>query len=345
MKEICENKNTADALVQSLLQKELESFAAGFLSQAKFSFLFVNSRDVSLVRAQSDVGATLNLGECLIQISHDSTRWGFNPFFYGRLGRIIVLIAAVVAYDENIQASFVIDPSDGLSPLVVWNGATYDYPSLAYSSFRQDSCLVVDPYFLRSGGYAELRQASLSSLPTWSERSRLAVWRGSAHGHRLYHLAGVKLAPDWSWHQRLHLCAVARQEEFKSLMDVGVVNYDTLPKGDLHAKMDSLEFKRPGILKSTFACFKYIIDVDGFSNSWPGLFSALLAGSCVLKVASALGFKQWYYDRLVPWRNFVPVAANLEDLPERLEWVNQNDEAAREIGEAGRRPGLFNAFE
>ena len=45
---------------------------------------------------------------------------------------------------------------------------------------------------------------------------------------------------------------------------------------------------------------RHLIDIDGWANSWSGLFQKLLSGSTVLKVASNKGFRQWYYDRLEP---------------------------------------------
>jgi SAM-dependent methyltransferase len=85
-----------------------------------------------------------------------------------------------------------------------------------------------------------------------------------------------------------------------------------------------------------FNRFKYQIDIDGNSNSWPGLFQKLLTGSPVLKVTSPYGFRQWYYDRLKPWVNFVPVAADMSDLVEKVKWLKAHDDAARQIGKRGR---------
>ena len=50
-----------------------------------------------------------------------------------------------------------------------------------------------------------------------------------------------------------------------------------------------------------FPAYKFQIDIDGNTNSWPGLFQKLLTGSAILKVASPYGYRQWYYDRLRPW--------------------------------------------
>ena len=340
LKRICETQASLSQGGEDTLIATLQEFGDSFLPGIAFEFSFKLSQDLNLVRAHSDIRVDIEYQRCRLTLSPQTLRWGFNPLFYGRVGTLVLLLAKLIKYDCNIVSSFIIDPSDGLSPLVVWNGKEFDYPSIAYSSYRPDSCLVADSFFVRSGGYAEFRDIELSSLPPWSERLNVAIWRGAAHGHKLYREQNTKLAPDWSWHQRLHLCAVSRLPHIKNFMDAAITTYNSLPEGVSREQLDTLEFKRLPIPKSDFARYKYIIDVDGFSNSWPGLFTALLTGACVLKIASAFGFKQWYYDRLVPWKNFVPVANDLEDLPERLEWVNTHDGMARQIGEAGRRLAL-----
>ena len=40
-----------------------------------------------------------------------------------------------------------------------------------------------------------------------------------------------------------------------------------------------------------------------------------------------------YYDSLVPWVHYVPVNENMDDLEEKIQWLMENDEKAREISE------------
>jgi hypothetical protein len=82
---------------------------------------------------------------------------------------------------------------------------------------------------------------------------------------------------------------------------------------------------------------KYQIDIDGNSCPYSNLFQRLLTGSPVLKVQSVRGFVQWYYDHLVPWENFVPIAPDMSDLMEKIHWLERNEYAAIRIGENGRR--------
>ena len=91
--------------------------------------------------------------------------------------------------------------------------------------------------------------------------------------------------------------------------------------------------------------YRIQIDIDGNSNAWSGLFLKLLSGSPVIKVASSGGFRQWYYDRLEPFLNFVPVAADMSDLVEKAEWLLSHDREARAIGEAGRALAMSMSYE
>lgn len=58
--------------------------------------------------------------------------------------------------------------------------------------------------------------------------------------------------------------------------------------------------------------YRFHIDIDGHGPSY-GLFLKLLSGGLVLKVQSPDRCVQWYYDRLVPEVNFVPVREDLSD--------------------------------
>ncbi len=82
--------------------------------------------------------------------------------------------------------------------------------------------------------------------------------------------------------------------------------------------------------------FKYLIDVDGNSNAWSSLFLKLLSGSVVLKVESEGGYKQWYYDRLIPWQHYVPVNKDLSDLIEKMYWLILNDKISKAIAKNGK---------
>jgi len=41
----------------------------------------------------------------------------------------------------------------------------------------------------------------------------------------------------------------------------------------------------------------------------------------ILKVASPQGYRQWYYDRLLPWTHFIPIAADLSYFDDKIAWA------------------------
>ena len=42
-------------------------------------------------------------------------------------------------------------------------------------------------------------------------------------------------------------------------------------------------------------------------------------------------YKEWYYDALVPFVHYIPIALDLSDLCEKLEWMKANQTAAAQM--------------
>jgi len=104
--------------------------------------------------------------------------------------------------------------------------------------------------------------------------------------------------------------------------DVGLVKPDDA--GPEWAEIEAAGLAAPFTPIETFVRQRVHVDIDGNSNSWPGLMSKLLLGGAILKVRSP--YAQWYYDRLdgaVSW-----VAADLSDLGTAVERLGAG-EAAR----------------
>jgi Glycosyl transferase family 90 len=74
--------------------------------------------------------------------------------------------------------------------------------------------------------------------------------------------------------------------------------------------------------ESVWIKHKGIIDIDGNVNAW-GRYWRLRSGSVVFLVESE--FDNFYSERLVPWRHYVPVKRNLDDIVERTKMVNSSD--------------------
>jgi Glycosyl transferase family 90 len=212
------------------------------------------------------------------------------------------------------------------------------WPVPSYSSTHAAACLLPDPAFYESGGYAEFRRDMAVRDTPWEARRATVFWRGSTSGIKRYW--PPRGAHDVEWLPRIELCArVQRSPRLRARCDVGLTNVVQIAS-PLTAEVvaaDIAGLMRPPLPKAGYSRFKAVLDVDGNSNSWSGLFTSLLTGACVLKIESPHGFRQWYYDRLEPWVHYVPVRSDLSDLEDRVEHMLEDDGLARSIGDAGRR--------
>jgi hypothetical protein len=190
------------------------------------------------------------------------------------------------------------------------------------------SFLVPDAIFMRTKGYADTRRRFANGGKDWSSRKPLAFWRGATTGDNR---AGWRNLP------RIRLCDKSRAHA--DLLDAAITSIVQLPP-QVAREIEAEGYLQPPVPIHAFDTWKYQIDIDGNTNSWPGLFQKLLTGSPVIKIASPRGWMQWYYDRLVAWTNYVPAEADLTDVIDKIVWLRANDEQARSIGEAGRALAL-----
>lgn len=203
-------------------------------------------------------------------------------------------------------------------------------PGLAFSDARPDRWLIPDPVYLADQAYQRTAQHYLNHDVAWTNRRKIAFWRGATTG-------GESDSCDWRQLDRVELCRIAAAHP--AAFDVGLVGIVQLNETN-SAAVQASGLVRDYVPETEFINYRYQIDIDGNTNSWPGLFQKLLTGSPVMKVASRHGYRQWYYDRLVPWENFVPVKSDMSDLVEKLDWLIEHDDEARRIGAAGRALAL-----
>ena len=205
---------------------------------------------------------------------------------------------------------------------------------LAFCGRTRDTLLIPDPYFLRSLGYDDLRRWIAERAPQFEQRKPVALWRGSSTGYRedggLLDLGRVKL------------CRLGKRLEAADLLDVGLTSLVQLKNEAEGHQLRALGLMAEFVAPDRLTEWMFHIDVDGNTNSWPGLFQKLLSGSLVFKIKSACSWRQWYYDRLVPHVNFVPIASDLSDLVETVTYYRENVPKAKEIAENGR--SLANAM-
>ncbi len=205
---------------------------------------------------------------------------------------------------------------------------------VGFCSSFPGAILVPDSEFYAARGYATLRiRAAFEAVP-WGDRDPAIVWRGSTTGRGL--IATDALDPaDSHLIQRTRLGLAAREI---AGMDVKVtrVVQSADPATDL-ALLEAAGLVGAPLDPMSWGRRRFALDVDGNGNAWSNLFTRLLLGCCVLKVGSPQGCRQWYYDDLRPYEHFVPIAADLSDLREKVDWCRSHERECQEIAAAGAK--------
>ena len=75
--------------------------------------------------------------------------------------------------------------------------------------------------------------------------------------------------------------------------------------------------------------YKYILDVDGNSNTWDATAWKLNSGSIIMK--SDTVWRQFFYDEYLPWVHFIPIADDFSDIQEKYKWCEENQEECLKI--------------
>jgi hypothetical protein len=136
------------------------------------------------------------------------------------------------------------------------------------------------------------------------------------------------------------LCLQGKSPHLRDYCDFGITNIVNVSEPHLIARISAANIAKELVPKHRFLDFKGVVDIDGNSNAWSGLFCGLLTGACILKVASARQFQQWYYRDIRPWEHYLPVSSDLNDLPDAVLWMFKHEKEAKKIGERGRNFAL-----
>ena len=215
--------------------------------------------------------------------------------------------------------------SDGTVAISLGDGGAV--AGLSFCDYRPGSFPIPDAIFMAFRGYERVREYYKSHPTPWVARSPVAFWRGSTTGMVTDSKTGWRSLP------RLRLCEIGLSHP--DMLDAKITSVVQLADPGAKNWIIDADLMRPSVPPESFQQYKYQIDIDGNTTSWPGLFMKLMTGSTVLKVAPRDGLEQWSYGRLKPWKNFVPLASDMSDLVNKVGWLQRNDDIARRIGHAG----------
>lgn len=199
---------------------------------------------------------------------------------------------------------------------------------------RPELGTIPDPYCLGSRGYLLFRrELEATPPPPWRQRRPLVIWRGATTGSHA--ITPRRLVSN----RRFQLCAHSKRRpaQLDARFTSVVQCRDAEASQAVRAELDRMGLLAPPLQPLQMAQCRWIVDSDGNVNSW-GLLWKLLSGSCVLRVMSHRA--QWYHHRLIPFRHLVPVAPDLADLEQQLDWCFANPAACEAIAAAGQQLAL-----
>lgn len=181
---------------------------------------------------------------------------------------------------------------------------------VAFSGTADRVFLVPDQIFVATDGYADLRRRYAETWVPFDRRTPAVFWRGRPSGR-------IPAGGDWRDLPRVRFVAEMRRlgRAMPDVpIDVGLIEPKEVATARFWPEIVAAGLDSGYVPIETYVRQRAHVDIDGNSNSWPGLFSKLLLGGAVLKVRSP--YAQWYYDRLdgaVAW-----VSDDLSDLPQAV---------------------------
>jgi len=205
-------------------------------------------------------------------------------------------------------------------------------PGLAFCGSDASHVLIPDSVFLETDGYSITHAHTKANWLPWEQRAETIFWRGASTGVRNKAL-GVQ---HWRDLPRFRLCLLARKLARQDLFDIGVNQIVQVSDPTELAEIAASDVVRPGVPQFEFMKYRHSIDIDGNTCSWPGLLTKLIMGVTVIKVDSPMKYRQWYYDRLLPWKNFVPLSDGMAELAQIAEWLMAHPEEGLAIAMRGR---------
>lgn len=187
------------------------------------------------------------------------------------------------------------------------------YPILHKNVHIFSSCkLTNDPYTLMlpdfnyciQKGYSSLMNTMNDNQISFQEKKDECVWRGT-----------ISCGNPFNFGKKYTNQTINQREYFSQLFH--------------NNKFQHVNFSNVCMSSINMMKYKYILDIDGHTNSWDGLFWKLYSGSVVLKTKSI--WKQWFYNDLKEYVHYIPIEPDFSDLNDKIKWCMENQEQCIQI--------------
>jgi hypothetical protein len=168
-----------------------------------------------------------------------------------------------------------------------------------------NTLLLPDYYYIRDNGYKEnLFKEIDNNYINFNNKKNKCVYRGALNNGSVTNF--IDMTDKDNLNQR---------EYFKKLYE--------------ERKIKNMDFEDNKLSIPEQMKYKYILDIDGWANTWSATIWKLYSGSVLLKVKSI--WKQWYYDELKEYVHYVPIENDFSNLNEQIQWCINNNDKCEEI--------------
>ena len=189
-------------------------------------------------------------------------------------------------------------------------------------NFGANNLLIPDGYYYKHNGYIQHEERVSTDRTPWSDRSDIALWRGTTTGAPF-------TSKDVMTNERIRLTAICaeRPDLFDAKISL-IAQVAEADRGAVERVLASHGLLGSMVRMDTFRHHKYALHIDG-NTSAAGLFEKMALGCCVLRVASR--FEQWIEPRIRPWEHFVPIAADMSNLVSVMTMLISNPDLGERI--------------
>ncbi len=255
-----------------------------------------------------------------------------NPVkYYGLTSLIIDPIVQLHSLTPLPDMDFIITLHD-ISLIAHSPGGKIDFPSghpepifcIAKNKLEPGMIVMPDWYALNDHypDKASILNGRRRMLKNWKGKSRILFFRGSD--------SGVFNRSDWRNHARPKLVALSLQ--YPNLIDA---KFSYLMAYEVDSSIRD-QMKKEGMVARHvpirhFPQYRYLMDVDGHTANTPRTALLLYSGSVLFKQITNNAL--WFYKKLKPYVNFIPVAEDLSDIFTQIEWAKNHDAECKKIAE------------
>ncbi|HSX10737.1 MAG TPA: glycosyl transferase family 90 [Chlamydiales bacterium] len=154
---------------------------------------------------------------------------------------------------------------------------------------------------------------SINDAIPWSEKIGKAIWRG-----------GVNDYTELATSPRLTLCRLSKTHP--NLVDASFYSCEYPAARKLIEQENLLT---PFISKLDQLHYRYLPALDGRMCTYPGFQWRLLSDALTLKQDSDQ--IQWFYSALSPYSHYLPLASDMSDILEKIQWAEEHPAEAQQM--------------